>query len=243
MMLVMGFHELLHDRHGAAGVIHHPRAYEVTSAIGFLGARREAFTRLAIQARPRPGDRFLDVGCGTGYLTRVIAPVVGPKGQVTGVDPSAEMIEYARRRAPGNCDYQVAEGQALPFPDASFDAVTIGYGLRNFVDVDAGLREFRRVLRPGGRLVVLEFPPPPAGPVGRAFRLYFERVLPWVGGVVSGARGAYGYLPRSVKAFLPPEGLKDRMEGAGFRGVYYRLQTFGVSALHVGLAGDAPHGG
>lgn len=162
MMLVMGFHELLHDRHGAAGVIHHPRAYEVTSAIGFLGARREAFTRLAIQARPRPGDRFLDVGCGTGYLTRVIAPVVGPKGQVTGVDPSAEMIEYARRRAPGNCDYQVAEGQALPFPDASFDAVVSSLAVHH-IPADArpaAIGEMFRVLRPGGRLLIAEFRPP-----------------------------------------------------------------------------------
>src|SRR5690606_41508085 len=100
-----------------------------------------------------------------------------------------------------------------------------------------------RGVRRGGRSDVLGSPPRPAGPGGRAFRLSVARVLPWAGGVVSGARGAYGSLPRSVTARLPPEGLKDRMEGAGFRGVYYRLQTFGVSALHVGLAGAAPHGG
>lgn len=202
MMLVMGFHELLHDRHGAAGVIHHPRAYEVTSAIGFLGARREAFTRLAIQARPRPGDRFLDVGCGTGYLTRVIAPVVGPKGQVTGVDPSAEMIEYARRRAPGNCDYQVAEGQALPFPDASFDAVVSSLAVHH-IPADArpaAIGEMFRVLRPGGRLVVAEFRPP-AQPLLRAF---VSLVAP---------RAAHHDAHEVLGTLIPDAGF--RVEGAG----------------------------
>ena len=219
--------------------------YDLLNTLLSLGLderwRREA-AREAVGGGARD---VLDVATGTGKLAFAVKAAC-PACAVTGVDFAEPMLDRAReaaaRRSSGVA-FRVADGTALPFPDASFDAVTIGYGLRNFVDVDAGLREFRRVLRPGGRLVVLEFAPPPAGPVGRAFRLYFERVLPWVGGVVSGARGAYGYLPRSVKAFLPPEGLKDRMEGAGFRGVYYRLQTFGVSALHVGLAGDAPHGG
>ncbi|MFG1942208.1 class I SAM-dependent methyltransferase [Nonomuraea sp. NPDC048826] len=165
----MGFRTLHdHDHHGAAGVMDHPRAYELTSAIGFLGARREVFTRLAIQARPRPGERFLDVGCGTGYLTRVVAPVVGPKGGVTGVDPSAEMIGYARERAPGNCDYQVAEGQALPFPDGSFDAVVSSLAVHHIPEDarPAAMREMFRVLRPGGRLVVAEYRPP-AHPLAR----------------------------------------------------------------------------
>jgi demethylmenaquinone methyltransferase / 2-methoxy-6-polyprenyl-1,4-benzoquinol methylase len=129
---------------------------------------------------------------------------------------------------------EVADGAALPFADGSFDAVTIAFGLRNFGDIDAGLREFRRVLRRGGRLVVLEFPPPPGGVFGRAFRAYFTRVVPWLGGLVSGRRDAYAYLPASVMAFPAPEALADRMRRAGFRDVRYKLQTWGVSALHRG---------
>ncbi len=181
-------------------------------------------------------SRVLDVATGTGKLAFAVKRAC-PGCDVVGVDfaePMLERAEAARARLGLEVAFGVADGTDLPFEAASFDAVTIGYGLRNFPDPAGGLREFRRVLRPGGRLVVLEFPPPPSGPVGRLFSLYFERVLPFVGGLVSGRRSAYGYLPRSVKAFLGPERLADLMADAGFVGVNYRLQTFGVSALHVG---------
>ena len=204
--------------------------------------RREA-ARAAVAHEPAS---VLDVATGTGKLAFAIKRA-RPSTRVTGVDFSQEMLAEARRAAEReglDVRFGEADGTALPFPDASFDAVTIAYGLRNFEDAAAGLREFRRVLGPGGKLVVLEFPPPPGGVVGAAFRLYFERLLPLVGGLVSGRRGAYAYLPRSVNAFLGPEQLAQRMSEAGFSEVRYRMQTLGVSALHVGSrAVTGPAGG
>ncbi|GAA2985650.1 class I SAM-dependent methyltransferase [Streptosporangium longisporum] len=161
----MGLGRLLHEHaeHAdAGGTIDHPRAYEVMSEIGFLGRRREIYTRLAALSGARPGDRVLDVGCGTGYLTRILAPVVGPSGQVTGVDLSAPMIGRARRDAPGNCSYRVGEGQALDLPDAGFDVVVSSLALHHIPATERGaaVREMFRVLRPGGRLLIAEFRPP-----------------------------------------------------------------------------------
>ncbi|GII04354.1 class I SAM-dependent methyltransferase [Planobispora takensis] len=164
----MGLGKLLHDHTGhtehadEGGTIDHPRAYELVAEIGFLGRRREIFTRLAALSGVRPGDRVLDVGCGTGYLTRILAPVAGPSGQVTGVDPAESMIGHARRRAPGNCSYQVGVGQALPVPDASVDVVVSSLAVHH-MPVDArgtAVREMFRVLKPGGRLLIAEFRPP-----------------------------------------------------------------------------------
>ncbi|MEU4701326.1 class I SAM-dependent methyltransferase [Nonomuraea dietziae] len=161
----MGLGKLLHDHaeHAdAGGTIDRPRAYELAAEIGFLGRRREIFTRLAALSGVRPGDRVLDVGCGTGYLTRILAPIVGPAGRVTGVDASAPMVEHARRRAQGNCSYQVGEGQALDLPDAGFDVVVSSLAVHHIPAAERGaaLREMFRVLRPGGRLLIAEFRPP-----------------------------------------------------------------------------------
>ncbi|HET8986363.1 MAG TPA: ubiquinone/menaquinone biosynthesis methyltransferase, partial [Trueperaceae bacterium] len=180
----------------------------------------------------------LDVATGTGKLAFAIKRLCAAC-RVVGVDFAEPMLEVARRGAATaslDVEFAVADGTKLPYAGGSFDAVTIAYGLRNFADPDAGLREFRRVLRPGGRLVVLEFPPPRAGVIGRLFRFYFTRVLPRLGGAISGRRGAYAYLPESVLAFFTPDVLAERMGAAGFVGVSYRLQTFGISAMHVGHA-------
>lgn len=219
--------------------------YDLLNSLLSLGLDERWRREAAAAAVAGGARRVLDVATGTGKLAFAVKRAC-PACAVTGVDFAAPMLRLAREAAARRgleVSFREADGTALPFPSGSFDAVTIGYGLRNFADVDAGLREFRRVLGPGGRLVVLEFPPPPAGALGRAFRVYFERVLPLVGGVVSGSRSAYDYLPRTVKAFLDPEGLKDRMAAAGFAGVSYRLQTFGVSAVHVGEVPSGPHGG
>ncbi|QYC42460.1 Demethylmenaquinone methyltransferase [Nonomuraea coxensis DSM 45129] len=159
----MSLGKLLSHGHADKGqTIDHPRAYEVLSAIGFGGGRRAAFTRVAAAARPRPGDRVLDVGCGTGYLTRVLAPVVGPDGHVTGLDPSPAMVDHARRRAPRNCDYVEGVGQDLPFPDGSFDVVVSSLAVHHMPAAarPEALRQMHRVLRPGGRLLIAEFRPP-----------------------------------------------------------------------------------
>ncbi|MFI7129448.1 class I SAM-dependent methyltransferase [Nonomuraea sp. NPDC050153] len=161
----MSLGKLLHtheERADHGGTIDRPRAYDVFSSIGFLGGRRAAFTRVATAAGPRAGDEVLDVGCGTGYLSRILAPVVTPGGHVTGVDLSAAMIDHAARRAPGNCTYVRGEGQDLPFPDGSFDLVVSSLAVHH-IPADArpeALRQMFRVLRPGGRLLIAEFRPP-----------------------------------------------------------------------------------
>ncbi|MEO3874973.1 methyltransferase domain-containing protein [Nonomuraea sp. B12E4] len=161
----MGLGKLLHGHHEHAdggGTIDRPRAYEVFASIAYLGGRRTAFTRLAAAARPRAGDRVLDVGCGTGYLSRILSPVVTPSGHVTGLDLSPAMIDHATRRAPANCAYVVGEAQDLPFPDGSFDLVTSSLAIHH-IPREAraeALRQMFRVLRPGGRLLVAEFRPP-----------------------------------------------------------------------------------
>jgi demethylmenaquinone methyltransferase / 2-methoxy-6-polyprenyl-1,4-benzoquinol methylase len=212
--------------------------YDLVNRVLSVGAdrswRREA-ARAALAGAPR---RVLDVATGTGDLALLLAR--GPKAPlVTGVDFAPEMLELAREKAARAglpLRLERADALALPFADAAFDAVTVAYGLRNFADVAAGLREMRRVLRPGGRLVVLEFPPPGERPIGRAIRWYGRTVMPTLGGWLSGDRSAYAYLPASTHAFLEPESLADALRAAGFGDVRYRLQTGGISALHVGVA-------
>ncbi|MDP9868558.1 MULTISPECIES: class I SAM-dependent methyltransferase [Streptosporangium] len=161
----MGLGRLLHahaEHADAGGTIDRPRGYEVMAEVGFLGRRRETFTRLAALSGARPGDRVVDVGCGTGYLTRIMARLVGPDGQVTGVDPSAAVVEHARRRAAANCSYLVGEGQAMDLPDACADVVVSSLAVHHMPAAARGtaIREMFRVLRPGGRLLIAEFRPP-----------------------------------------------------------------------------------
>ncbi|GAA2832349.1 class I SAM-dependent methyltransferase [Nonomuraea rubra] len=167
----MGLGKLLHSHHEHAdegGTIDRPRAYDVFASIGFLGGRRTVFTRLATAARPRAGDRVLDVGCGTGYLTRILSPVITPTGHITGLDPSPAMIDHATRQAPANCTYLTGVGQDLPFPDGSFDLVVSSLAIHHMPAAarPEALRQMFRVLRPGGRLLIAEFRPP-ANPAAR----------------------------------------------------------------------------
>lgn len=210
--------------------------YDLLNALLSFGIdrawRREA-ARVALEHDP---ERVLDVATGTADLALALK-ARAPAAEVVGVDFSEPMLAIGRRKAAArglDVRLERGDGLELPFEDASFDAVTIAYGLRNFADLERGLREFHRVLRPGGRLCVLEFPPPPEGAFGELFRFYFTRVLPLVGGAVSGRRSAYAYLPESVLAFPRPAELAATMQRAGFRDVRHKLQAFGVSALHVG---------
>jgi len=184
--------------------------------------------RLAAEAVVRPGDRVLDAACGTGDLA-IAAARVG--GRVTGLDFSARMLERARRKAP---ELEWVEGDvlALPFEDGSFDAVTIGFGIRNVSDLEVGFRELARVLRPGGRIAVLEITRP-RGLLRPFFRLWFDVLIPLAGKLLPGG-AAYTYLPASVRRFPGPTDLSTAMARASFADVSYRLLAGGIVALHTG---------
>jgi demethylmenaquinone methyltransferase/2-methoxy-6-polyprenyl-1,4-benzoquinol methylase len=177
----------------------------------------------------------LDVACGTGDLSIVIAEACGAR--VVGVDFCRPMLDIAARKsAEVSRTIPFVEGDALrlPFADEQFDAATIAFGLRNLSDVAGGLGELRRILKPGGRLVVLEFSRPVVPGFRALFQFYFSRVLPRVGGLVSGSRGAYEYLPDSVSKFPDQARLASLMQEVGFENVDYRNLTGGIAALHSG---------
>ena len=187
--------------------------------------------RLAAAAAVRPGDRVLDAACGTGDLA--LADLRAGAAAVTGLDFSARMLERARRKSAA-VDWLEGDVLALPFATASFDAVTIGFGIRNVADLELGLRELRRVLRPGGRLAVLEITRP-RGPLAVPLSFWFERVVPRLGRLLPGG-SAYSYLPASVARFPPPEELAALMRGAGFASVSTRLLGGSIVSLHCGEA-------
>lgn len=181
------------------------------------------------------GARVLDVACGTGDLSLMLAS--SGAARVVGLDFCRPMLEIARRKAArGPRRIQFIEGDALrlPFADESFDVATIAFGLRNLSRVGGGLYELRRVLRPGGRVIVLEFSSPVVPGFRALFRFYFARVLPRLGGLVSGSRGAYEYLHDSVMNFPDQKRLVALMQEAGFEEVEYRNLTGGIAALHTG---------
>ncbi len=196
--------------------------------------------RQIVAARLRPalgaGTRTLDVACGTGDLALTLAKA--GETQVIGLDFCRPMLELAARKAHGQArTLPFIEGDALhlPFAAASFDVVTIAFGLRNLADVAAGLRELGRVLKPGGTLAVLEFSRPVVPGFRALFGFYFRRVLPRIGGLVSGSRGAYEYLPDSVSRFPDQVRLAALMREVGFAQVAYQNLTGGIAALHTGV--------
>jgi demethylmenaquinone methyltransferase / 2-methoxy-6-polyprenyl-1,4-benzoquinol methylase len=184
--------------------------------------------RLAAAAVVTPGDRVLDAACGTGDLALADRKA---GGEVTGLDFSERMLERARRKS-DRIEWVRGDALALPFDDASFDAATIGFGIRNVEDLDTGLRELARVLRPGGRLAVLEITRP-TGVLRPFFRLWFDVLIPLAGKVLPGGV-AYSYLPASVRRFPGPDDLAGALRRAGFADVGYRLLAGGIVSLHVG---------
>ena len=184
-------------------------------------------------------QRILDVACGTGDSTISIAKAAGVGSTVTGVDISEGMMALVEGKAAkagvGDCIHlQVADGEALPYEDGSFDRVTCAFGIRNFEHKEKGLSEFRRVLKPGGKAVILELSVPQNRVVRWAYDLYFSRLLPRIGGAVSGDKAAYRYLPASVHQFPDPQAFCRMMEDAGFSRVRCRTFTFGLCRMFVG---------
>ena len=184
-------------------------------------------------------QRILDVACGTGDSTISIARAAAEGTKVTGADISEGMMALVMEKAEkagvkDRIDLQVADGEALPYGEETFDRVTCAFGIRNFEHKEKGLEEFRRVLRPGGRAVILELSVPQKKVLRWAYDLYFLHILPWVGGKVSGDKAAYKYLPASVHNFPAPKEFCRMMEEAGFRSVRFRTFTFGLCRMFTG---------
>jgi len=191
-------------------------------------------------ARISGAMRVLDVCGGTGDLAALAARRLGPGGSVTLYDFSLAMMRAGRDRAQRFSSLRCVCGdaRALALKDACVDAVIIGFGLRNLADMNAGLREFQRVLAPGGRLVCLEFSQPTGALLRRLYDLYSYRVIPVLGRLITGSREAYTYLPDSIRQFPAPQRLQQMMEQAGFSSVSCSLLTGGIAALHTGVKAE-----
>ena len=195
-------------------------------------------TRAAERARLEPGMKALDLCCGTGDLTMMLAERVGPGGEVTGADFSRPMLDIALEKAKNEglrqARFKWADALDLPFEDESFDAVTIAFGARNLADLDKGISEMRRVLVPGGRLVILEITQPRRQPLAGFFALWFDRLVPMLG-KLAGDSSAYTYLPESVRSFPDAETLAGKLDAGGLRHVRWTLMAGGIIALHSGV--------
>jgi demethylmenaquinone methyltransferase / 2-methoxy-6-polyprenyl-1,4-benzoquinol methylase len=203
--------------------------YDAMNHVMTAGLDRR-WRRVAAEAVVRPGDSVLDACCGTGDFALADARA---GGRVTGLDFSERMLERARAKSSA-VEWVQGDALSLPFEDGSFDAATVGFGVRNLESLERGLAELRRVLQPGGRLGVLEITRPRGG-LAPFYRLWFEKGVPLVGRVVSGS-SAYTYLPASVRRFPGPEDLAGLLVKAGFGDVRYRLFARGIVALHLGVA-------
>ncbi|HWE81970.1 MAG TPA: ubiquinone/menaquinone biosynthesis methyltransferase [Gaiellaceae bacterium] len=204
--------------------------YDVMNRV-MTGGLDVRWRRIAASSAVRAGDRVLDAACGTGDLA--LADLRAGAATVTGLDFSPRMLERARRKSSA-VDWVQGDLLALPFADSAFDAVTIGFGVRNVSDLGLGLRELRRVLRPGGRLAILEITRA-RGPLRPFFSLWFDRIVPLLGRVLPGGR-AYTYLPASVARFPVAEQLADELREAGFGDVSFRLLAGSIIAVHSGTA-------
>jgi demethylmenaquinone methyltransferase/2-methoxy-6-polyprenyl-1,4-benzoquinol methylase len=176
---------------------------------------------------------YLDLCAGTLDFGAMLAGRRGFRGRIIGADFVARMLRLGRNKSPRLAPV-AADALALPFPDRTFDGAMVGWGARNLMDLDSGLREAARVLKPGARVVILEMSLPPNPGLRRLFLFYFDRVLPWIGRLISKHTSAYTWLPESTRTFPAPAELVRRLERAGFVEVGYRLHMGGVTALHVG---------
>jgi demethylmenaquinone methyltransferase / 2-methoxy-6-polyprenyl-1,4-benzoquinol methylase len=205
------------------------RVYDRMNSVMTAGMHHRWRERAVDLARVAPGSTALDVATGTGDLAIELAR---RGAEVTGSDFAPAMLELARRKAPG-LTFEEGDALDLNHPDGAFDAVTVGFGARNFADLDRGLREMARVTKPGGYVVVLEITSPQRPPLSWFFRAWFDRVVPALGRV-AGDRDAYTYLPSSVRRFPGPQELAARMATAGLDDVRWILTAGGIIAIHVG---------
>ncbi|HEX7292460.1 MAG TPA: bifunctional demethylmenaquinone methyltransferase/2-methoxy-6-polyprenyl-1,4-benzoquinol methylase UbiE [Conexibacter sp.] len=211
------------------------RVYDRMNSVMTAGMHHRWRARAADLAQLQPGARALDVACGTGDLAIELAGRVGPGGEVVACDFSEQMLELARRKVADRPTVRVewANALELPYGDDEFAAATVGFGVRNFADLERGLSELARVVRPGGKVVILEMTTPTRPPLSTFFALWFDRVVPLLGRL-AGDADAFTYLPRSVQRFPGPRELAATMERCGLRTIRYVITAGGIIAIHVG---------
>jgi demethylmenaquinone methyltransferase / 2-methoxy-6-polyprenyl-1,4-benzoquinol methylase len=208
--------------------------YDLMNSAMSAGLHHQWRERAVERAEVGPGSDALDVCCGTGDLALALRRRIGPDGRVVGCDFSEPMLALARRKSGEQgrpVEFGWADALDLPYGDRSFDAVTIGFGARNLADLERGLSEMARVLRPGGRLVILEITRPHREPLATFYSLWFDRLVP-VLGTLAGDQEAYSYLPDSVRTFPEPEQLARMIDTAGFGGIRWLLLAGGIVAIH-----------
>jgi demethylmenaquinone methyltransferase / 2-methoxy-6-polyprenyl-1,4-benzoquinol methylase len=203
--------------------------YDLMNSVMTAGMHQRWRSRAVDLAQVGPGSKALDVATGTGDLAIALAE---RGASVVGIDFAEKMLEIARRKAP-DLEFRTGNALALDFPDDEFDAATVGFGARNFDDLDRGLAEMARVVKPGGRVVVLEITTPQKPPLSFFFRLWFDSLVPLIGRL-AGDPDAYEYLPNSVKRFPGPYDLGARMAAAGMTDVRWLLTAGGIIAIHSG---------
>jgi demethylmenaquinone methyltransferase / 2-methoxy-6-polyprenyl-1,4-benzoquinol methylase len=212
--------------------------YDLLNSVMTAGLHHRWRERAAERTELGAGDSALDVCCGTGDLALALAERVSPGGHVVGCDFSEPMLDLAREKTAalgvGGVRFEWADALRLPYDAGRFDAVTVGFGVRNLADLDCGLAEMGRVLKPGGRLVILEITQPTRPPLSIFYSLWFDRIVPLLG-TFSGDPEAYSYLPESVRSFPSPEGLAAKMDRVGFERIRYTVLAGGIIAIHSGV--------
>ena len=206
--------------------------YDLMNSVMTAGLHHRWRRRAADLAQLSPGGSALDVATGTGDLAIELRRRVGPTGEVIGSDFSEQMLQRARAKAP-DVRFELGDALALDYPDDRFDAATVGFGARNFDDLERGIAEMARVVRPGGRVVILEITTPTRPPLSTFFRIWFDHLVPALGRL-AGDPDAYSYLPRSVKRFPGPRELAATMERCGLTSIRWLLTAGGIIAIHVG---------